>query len=274
MKRLFAGLGLAVAVTIPASVPAQTLFNGTTYTFCGGTGYTFCGMANLTVQQNPITHLYHVALVVANTSGSAGSRTGAEFVAVGLDNVLPNVASGLQVFNFAMNVGTWNGSTFSSLGSACAAAVPTQPSGCWNMSVLPIHAEAGGIKLDFDASTTTGNPPALSSLCGATDSPGVPRATSAEIYTCGHSPLLSSWRPIEISFDMNQNLTSAEFYVKAIDKTLGSTECVSVGQGTSAPTCIGTTTTTPEPASLALLGSGLLALAGRVRLRRRGTRVV
>ena len=263
MKRLVAGLVLGVALVAPASMRAQTLTNGSTYEFCGGGAYIFCGMVNLTIT-NPSVGLYHVALVVVNRSGDYGSRAGAEFVSIGLENVLPTPGVGLALSNFALYTGSWNGSAFTNLGSACAAADPSRADGCWNLQTY--KSEGGGVNVDFDASTTTGNRPALSASCNSSDP--VPRATSGEIFTCARGSNLSLWRPIQINFDVNQAITGADLYVKAIDATLGSTECLSVTTRASASLCT-PVTSTPEPASMVLLGSGLVTLLGGAAFRRR-----
>ena len=266
MKRLVAGLMLGAALVAPSSVTAQTLTNGSTYEFCGGAAYVFCGLVNLTVT-NPSVGLYHVALTVVNRSGVNGSRAGAEFVSIGLENVFPTPGSGLAFSNFNLYTGTWNGSSFTSLGSACAAADPSRPDGCWNIQAN--KSEGGGINVDFDASTTTGNKPAISASCNASDP--APRATASEIYTCARGSDMSLWRPIQINFDVNRAITGADLYVKAIDKALGSTDCLSTQTRYSASLCT-PVTSTPEPASMALLGSGLLGLFGGAALRRRAKR--
>jgi len=250
IKRLL--LGLAVAGLTPVSAKAVTPGS---YNFCGGSGFTFCASVNVAVVANA-SGGYTVSLEVLNRSVANGVNAPAQFVSVGLENVLPPGEKLSSPSNFRLQQGTWNGT-----GYVFADVCGSNPT-CWNMATN--STEGGGVNVDFDANTTQGNQASIASNCSASD----PHWNVNPINTCGQATDEAVWKPVRISFNVTQNITSADIYVKAIAN--GSTECLT---GSSKIACsMGTTppvTSVPEPATMTLLASGLAALSGVAKRRRR-----
>ena len=249
MKRFVVGLA-AVALLTPASARAVT--PGSTYNFCGGNGFTFCASVKMTVVANA-SGGYSVTIEVANRSLATGSNAPAQFVSVGLDNVLPPGETLSSPSNFKFEQGTWNGTQY--VWADVCGSNPT----CWNMATN--KTEGGGVKVDFDANTTLGNQVSIASNCSATDA----HWNVNPINTCAQGSDKTVWRPVRISFNVTQYVSSADIYIKAIAN--GSTECLT-GSSTI-PCTLVPETAVPEPATMTLLGSGLAALAGVARGRRR-----
>ena len=247
---MFSCLGLAALLT-PTSARAVT--PGTTYDFCGGSGFTFCASVSMNVAPNS-SGGYTVTLDVMNRSGLTAAGAPAQFVAIGLENVLPPGERLASPVNFRLQQGSWNGSSY-----VFADVCGSNPT-CWNMATN--STEGGGVNVDFDANTTQGNQISIASNCSAAD----PHWNVSPINTCGRSALPAAWRPVRISFSVTQNITSADIYIKAIAN--GSTECMT-GSGRIPCTAIPPVTTVPEPATVTLLASGLAALGVVRRIRRR-----
>ena len=256
--RLAATLAFLLTVTVPRE-EARAVTPGSTYNFCGGSGFTFCASVNLSVTARAGGG-YTVAMVVVNRSTPSGSNAPAQFVSIGLDNVLPPGEMLSSPSNFHFRQGNWDGTDFSNGVDICG----SNPI-CWNMATN--KNEAGGVKVDFDANTTLGNQTSVTSNCTAAE----PHWNVNTVNTCGRGTDVALWRPVQISFDVTQSITSADLYVKAIAN--GSTECIT---GTSKPAiaCEMDTfipppvTATPEPGSMILMGSGIATL-GAWRRRRR-----
>lgn len=240
---------------------AHAVTPGSTYNFCGGSGFTFCASVNISVTAKSGGG-YTVAMVVANRSLASGTNAPAQFVSVGLDNVLPPGETLASPSNFRFLQGDWNGTMFSNGVNVCAS-VPT----CWKMATN--KTEGGGVNVDFDANTTTGNQVSLSSNCTAAEA----HWNVAPVNTCARGTSLALWKPVQISFDVTQAISSADIYVKAIAN--GSTECLT-GNSKPSISCVmqppvtiePPVTVTPEPASVVLLATGMAGLAFCTRRKR------
>jgi hypothetical protein len=248
MKRLLAASFL-VGLLVPTSAKAVT--PGSTYNFCGGSGFTFCASVTMSVAANTAGG-YTVTLDVLNRSVAMGGNAPAQFVSVGLENVLPAGEHLATPTNFTLQQGTWNGTSYV-FANVCGAS----PS-CWNMATN--QTEGGGVNVDFDGNTTQGNQISIASNCLATEA----HWNVSPINSCGRGTNAALWRPVRISFNVTQNITSADLYIKAIAN--GSTECQT--GSTRIPCTAVPVTPTPEPATMTLVASGLLAL-GLARRRRR-----
>ncbi|NUO39504.1 MAG: PEP-CTERM sorting domain-containing protein [Gemmatimonadaceae bacterium] len=249
MKRVIGVVAMA-GVLLPASAKAVT--PGATYNFCGGSGFTFCASVSMGVAANA-TGGYTVTLDVTNRSLPSGANPPAQFVSVGLDNVLPPGERLATPSNFRLQQGTWNGTAYV-FADVCGA-TPT----CWNMATNT--TEAGGVNVDFDANTTRGNQLSIASNCLASD----PHWNVSPINSCGQGSVAALWRPVRISFKVTQNITSADLYIKAIAN--GSTECLTGSSTLACTMAPPPVTTTPEPATITLFASGL-AMVVAVRRRR------
>ena len=165
-----------------------------------------------------------VSFTVLNTSGGVqGGDYRAVFTAIGLDNIGTSSTS-VGPVTVIMNGTTYTG---------------------WQIQLN--KERGGGVNVDLLADTEHGIKNGISSACG----PITDRITTGGIGGCsGGSHTVTISFHISSTFD----LASANLFIKA--QGLNSSECVI---GTA---CSSTTTTIPEPATLTLLGTGMLALAG------------
>jgi hypothetical protein len=257
MKRFIAAALTTTVLLVP--VHTARADGSKTFDFCGGTytgytGFAFCasvavGVAKAT-EAGHAAGAYTVTIDVANLSGENGSVAGTLFAQMGLDNLINNLATPTNL-------------TISQGGKIVCTNLADNTTGkakCFNVQMD--KTAAGGVNLDFLMSTSNGVNLALTSACKAP-----PNATTNLLYTC------LAAAPVRISFDVTTNFdpnNGVEVYVKGQGTIYNSTECQTGVVGSIACT---PTTTTPEPASLVLLGTGLLALGAPVRRRMRRTRL-
>jgi len=247
MKRLL--LGMAVAAALIAPKPAHA-GGSRTYDFCGGsysgyTGFAFCASVNVSVvaasNADGLTHAagsYTVSIDITNKSGENGSYLNSLFIQIGLDNLVNDLAT-------PANVRITQGGNV-----ICTNVLDTTTGKAKCYNVQEDKKAAGGVRLDFLAQASTGVSQYAIASCTATPT-GV-------LKTCPAAG------PVRISFDVTSDFdpnNGVDVYVKG-QGALGSTECET---GTNRISCVPgvPTTTTPEPATLALVGTGLVAVMAR-----------
>jgi PEP-CTERM motif len=250
VKHLFAGLALIAALGVPQVAHAT---GSRTYDFCGGsysgyTGFAFCASVNVSVaaasNADGLTHAagaYTVTMDIINKSGENGSYVNSLFIQIGLDNLVNELAT-------PTNVQISQGGTV-----LCTNVVDlkTGIASCYN--VQEDKTAAGGVNLDFLATASNGVSQYAIASCRS--------SVTNVLHTC------QAAGPVRISFDVTTNFdpnNGVDVYVKGQGQ-LGSTECETGTIGIPCTNQVPPTTTTPEPATLTLLGTGIVAVVAHRR---------
>jgi hypothetical protein len=244
MKKLVTGMALAVACLVPLSAAKAV-------DFCtSGLALNFCGSVSVSITPSGSGSL--VTLTVFNYSGSSlGGDPAAVFTSIALTDV--------------PNIGTLSGLSVVSGGIDYVVGPAGDPGPHWALTTNV--QQGGGVVVAIDASTIPGSTIqyGISSACS-----GANRIDTGGIGTCGFAA-----NSVVISFhSTTSGLTAGDVFVKA--QGINSSECdYNISTGVGSPTgCGGGTTTVPEPATLTLFGTGLIALGSRVkRWRRRNDNV-